>query len=184
MDGSRLDIIRKWIGEGHLPDLGKLIEKGSYGNLISVLPGPHTSPAWASFATGKNPGKHGVYYMLMRKDGYELKVASSIDVKSKTLWDYFSDNKKFSCVMNVPMTYPPRPFNGIMVTSWGTPALENDYTYPPDVKNELKKFNFYIQPEYKRTEECRKSLMNLLRSKIKAAEFIMNKYSWDLFINV
>src|SRR3989338_5260805 len=115
IDGSRLDLIKKWVGEGSLPNMKKIIENSASGELRSILPGPHTAPAWVSFATGKNPGKHGISYMLMRKEDYELKIVSSRDVKAKALWEYMSDAGKFSCVLNVPMTYPPKPINGIIV---------------------------------------------------------------------
>ena len=184
IDGSRLDLIKKWVGEGSLPNMKKIIENSASGELRSILPGPHTAPAWVSFATGKNPGKHGISYMLMRKEDYELKIVSSRDVKAKALWEYMSDAGKFSCVLNVPMTYPPKPINGIIVTSWGTPALESDYTYPSSLKNELKQFDFTLKPEYERTEESTKAIYNLTVSKIKATEWLMKKYDWNLFVSV
>ncbi|MBI5332946.1 MAG: alkaline phosphatase family protein [Candidatus Aenigmarchaeota archaeon] len=184
IDGSRLDLIKKWAGEGSLPNMKKIIETGCSGDLRSILPGPHTAPAWVTFATGKNPGKHGISYMLMRKEDYELKIVSSHDVKAKALWEYLSDAGEFSCVLNVPMTYPPKPINGIIVTSWGTPALESDYTYPSGLKEELKQFDFSLKPEYDRTEESTKAIYDLTISKIKATEWLMEKNNWNLFVSV
>ncbi len=65
LDGATLDLLRPWIDEGRLPVLGSFVAEGVSGELRSVVP-PITAPAWASFMTGKNPGKHGVYYFVNR----------------------------------------------------------------------------------------------------------------------
>ena len=57
LDGATMDLIRPWAAEGELPALERLMSEGVSGELDSTLP-PVTSPAWPSFATGKNPGKH------------------------------------------------------------------------------------------------------------------------------
>ena len=59
-DGATFDLIRPWAKMGHLPNLSRIMEGGVHGNLMSTLP-PVTSPAWPTFMTGCNPGKHGVF---------------------------------------------------------------------------------------------------------------------------
>jgi len=41
---------------------------GTHGPLRSTIP-PWTFPAWTSFMTGKNPGKHGVFDFLRPRAG-------------------------------------------------------------------------------------------------------------------
>jgi predicted AlkP superfamily phosphohydrolase/phosphomutase len=60
LDGATFDLLDPWLDEGVLPTLARLIAGGVSGRLSSTLP-PITAPAWASFMTGKNPGKHGVF---------------------------------------------------------------------------------------------------------------------------
>ncbi|WP_193366247.1 alkaline phosphatase family protein, partial [Haloterrigena salina] len=42
------------------PHIRSLFDKNPSGVLESTTP-PVTAPAWASFQTGKNQGKHGLY---------------------------------------------------------------------------------------------------------------------------
>ena len=55
----------KFMAEGKLPNLQKLANSGTYRTLGTTQ--PSESPvAWASFATGVNPGKHNIYDFLVR----------------------------------------------------------------------------------------------------------------------
>ena len=69
LDGATLDLVRPWAAQGHLPHLAKLIAEGTHGPLESTLP-PVTSPAWPSFVTGKNPGRHGVFDFIRPRGGH------------------------------------------------------------------------------------------------------------------
>src|SRR4030042_5265280 len=68
MDGATLDLIEPWANDGILPTLKRLMDEGVRGPLRSTIP-PITGPAWTSFATGTNPGKHGLYDFLGRQPG-------------------------------------------------------------------------------------------------------------------
>ena len=61
LDAATWTLIRPWIAEGRLPNLAKLMKAGVSGPLESIRP-PITPPAWTSFMTGKNPGKHGIFH--------------------------------------------------------------------------------------------------------------------------
>lgn len=58
LDGATLDLIEPWVRDGHLPTLAKLLAEGSSARLNSTIP-PMTLPAWSTFLTGANPGRHG-----------------------------------------------------------------------------------------------------------------------------
>ena len=71
LDGATFDLIKPWVNEGKLPNLKKLIGEGTYGNLRSTIPSA-TIPAWPSFFTGCNPGKHGFYdFFKEGKNSYQ-----------------------------------------------------------------------------------------------------------------
>ena len=113
LDVATLDLIRPWAAEGHLPHLAKLIAEGTSGPLESTLP-PVTSPAWPSFVTGKNPGRHGVFDFIRPRAGhFDMVNASQID--GRMIWEYLSDAGLTCGVLNVPITYPPRKINGYLV---------------------------------------------------------------------
>jgi predicted AlkP superfamily phosphohydrolase/phosphomutase len=130
IDGATFDVIRPWSEAGYLPNLARLMREGAHGPLESTIP-PVTSPAWPTFATGKNPGKHGVFDFIRPIGGtFELVNASS--VHAPTLWQILSRNERTVGVMNVPVTYPPSPINGFVVGGMLSP-VGGDFTYPGDV---------------------------------------------------
>ncbi len=64
-DGMDPTLARKWMDEGKLPNLKRLADSGTFAKLETTQ--PSESPvAWASFATGVNPGKHNIYDFLVR----------------------------------------------------------------------------------------------------------------------
>ncbi|MBZ5543803.1 MAG: alkaline phosphatase family protein [Acidobacteriia bacterium] len=64
-DGADPDLLAKWAKEGHLPNLQRLAESGTFRPLGTTNP-PESPVAWASFATGLNPGGTGIFDFLKR----------------------------------------------------------------------------------------------------------------------
>jgi predicted AlkP superfamily phosphohydrolase/phosphomutase len=129
LDGATLDLIRPWAQAGHLPTLARLMAAGVWGELESTLP-PVTSPAWPSFVTGKNPGRHGVFdFIRPRAGSFDMVNASQID--GRMIWEYLSDAGRRVGVLNVPITYPPRKVNGYLVPGLLSPD-QGKTTYPTD----------------------------------------------------
>ena len=60
IDGATFDLLIPWMKEGFMPNLAAIWGSGGHGLLRSTIP-PITASAWASFQTGKNPGKHGLF---------------------------------------------------------------------------------------------------------------------------
>ncbi len=138
LDGSTFDIILPLVRQGHLPNIARLLQHGSHGDLISTIP-PVTGSAWPSFMTGKNPGKHGLYgLMKLAPDSYEVLPVSSADRKARDLWEIISDHGKKVIILNVPITYPVRRVNGILISGFLTPPKAKDITYPPSILQEIE----------------------------------------------
>ncbi len=130
IDGATFDLIGPWAESGDLPNLARLMAEGAHGPLESTLP-PVTSPAWPTFATGKNPGKHGVFDFIRPMGGkFELVNASSL--RAPTLWEILSRAGRTVGVTNVPVTYPPKPVNGFIIGGMLSP-MEGAFTYPRDL---------------------------------------------------
>lgn len=64
-DGADAKLTEQWMNEGKLPNLAKLREQGTFAPLRSTIPS-QTPVAWSTFATGLNPGRHGVFDFLKR----------------------------------------------------------------------------------------------------------------------
>jgi predicted AlkP superfamily phosphohydrolase/phosphomutase len=150
LDGATFDLLEPWIETGRLPTFQRLLQSGTAGRLASVVP-PLTPSAWASFMTGKNPGKHGIYYFVGkdRVTGREVPVNAALRA-GKTLFELLSEAGRTVVVLNVPTTYPPQRVNGVMISDFLTPKGRRDFTFPPTLADELEaKFGPY--PLYLRT---------------------------------
>ncbi len=119
-DGATFDLIRPWAATGYLPNLERLMESGVHGDLLSTLP-PVTSPAWPTFMTGCNPGKHGVFDFI-QPHGDNFTLVNATAIRQPTLWQRLSRVGYRVGVMNVPVTYPPVALNdGFMISGMLSP---------------------------------------------------------------
>src|SRR5438552_18951820 len=95
-----------------MPNLAKLMDAGVSGKLESVLP-PITPPAWTSFMTGKNPGKHGIFHFVEAAVvSYEMDYANGGSRSSATVWKILNAAGFFVGTMTNSFTYPPVAFGG------------------------------------------------------------------------
>lgn len=188
LDGATLDLIRPWVDQGHLPTLKDLMLKGVSGNLRSTFP-PLTGPAWSSFMTGRSPGRHGVLEFFRRQRGtYRQVLNSRPDIDGPALWRLLSDVGKKVGVMGLPLTYPPEPVNGFLITGLLTPAGCRDFTYPPELLDELElELGDYC---LRHDEKYRKSnpqpfireQYEILENNTQAALYLMSHKPWDFFM--
>jgi len=138
LDGATFDLLDPWFQEGKLPFLEKLINGGVRGEMRSTIP-PLTGPAWSTFQTGVNPGKHGVFdWGSSGKNSYGEGMVDSSSIETKTIWELVGEAGKKAGVIGVPVTYPPRKINGFMTTGVLTPKEAKDYVYPPELKKEIE----------------------------------------------
>ncbi len=156
IDGASFDLIGPWAEAGDLPNIARLMAEGSHGLLESTLP-PVTSPAWPTFATGKNPGKHGVFDFI-RPMGGRFELVSGSSLRAPTLWDILSAAGRKVGVMNVPITYPPKPVNGFLIAGMLSP-MDGVFTYPADLlgsyEGRMKPYRIAPRVQYKEGNEER-----------------------------
>ena len=188
LDGTTLDLLIPLMDEGRMPFLSQLIGEGVLGPLETTYP-PVTAPAWASFQTGKNPGKHGIYEFLYRKKGTVDQVpVNSKMLGGKTIWRLLSEAGKRVGIVNVPLTYPPSEVNGFMVGDFLTPQGARDFSYPPQLVEELEgQFGpyllYHIQVYTKGSVgQVLEELDRLLRYRAQTTQYLLEEKPWDFFM--
>ena len=133
IDGGTWRVLDPFIEEGVTPCLKQLRDAGLHGELTSTIP-PLTAPAWSTFQTGVNPGKHGVYdFVELDFENRSTKIVNSRSLKLKTLWEIASEAGKSVVTINVPMTYPPRQLNGAVVGGMLSPSVTPDFVSPAEI---------------------------------------------------
>jgi len=145
LDGATFDLIKPWAEQNKLPTFKYLLEQGAHGILKSSIP-PTSCTAWPSFYTGTNPGKFGIYnFENFKPNSYDTYFVNYHSIKSKTIWEILGENKKQSAIINVPVTYPVKEMNGVMIS--GTAISSEHAVFPKEFKNELPSdYLFNIPP--------------------------------------
>ena len=193
LDGATFDLILPWIKTGKLPSIAKVLDSSSYGPLSSTHP-PSTFPAWTTFMTGKNPGKHGIYdFTQHREDVYGIQFVNSTFRKGKTLWQLLSECGKRVGVLGLPATYPPEPINGFLISGFDSPVttgIDRSFTYPRELYGELKKkLGPYTITDFQELrigkgwhEDALDKILSTLERKAAYANYLLKKESWDCFM--
>lgn len=179
LDGVRLDVIRQF--EESLPYLSQMLSAGAVGNLRTVLPGPHSGPAWTSFSTGTNPGRHGVGDWRVR-EGYRFFPATSEDVPHYRFWDYLSDAGYTVGVFNIPLTSPIYPVNGVLVTSWTN--SQNNWAYPESFQEKLSSIGYIQKPKFSSPDANIENLYQSIERRRKGFELFLSQYDWNLLVGM
>ncbi len=136
LDGLDPARCRALIAAGRLPALARLAEEGMFRDLATTCP-PISPVAWSSFMTGANPGKHGIFDFLGRDPRTYLPELSSARVetvrgrpvfrglrRSRPFWHVLGEHGVFSAILRVPLTFPPEPFEGLLLSGMCVPDLQ------------------------------------------------------------
>jgi predicted AlkP superfamily phosphohydrolase/phosphomutase len=193
LDGTDFDVLEPLLAQGTLPNLARLFEGGSHGELRSTYP-PMSPPAWTSFMTGKNPGKHGIFDFTTRRPGsYDVEFTNARLRRAATAWRLMSDAGKRVCVLSVPMTFPPEPLNGIQISGFDTPGVsgglaEPNGMHPPELHQELgeKLGGYFISPHIKNMQGSPDAFVaeayRTIDRKMETARYLYAKEAWDCFM--
>ncbi|HWQ36579.1 MAG TPA: alkaline phosphatase family protein [Blastocatellia bacterium] len=137
LDGFEPKIVERLLNQGALPHLARLRAQGGCARLQTTYPA-QTPVAWSSFATGTNPGGHGIFDFIRRDpktylpdlsfNRYERKNAflppRAVNLRRGTaVWELLSQAGIPSIVLRFPCTYPPDKINGRMLSGMGVPDL-------------------------------------------------------------
>lgn len=137
LDGLEPSVVEPMLASGQLPAMARLRDAGGYGRVATTYPA-QTLVAWSTFATGVNPGGHGIFDFLRRDPAtclpdlaltrYEQKNAfvppRAVNLRRGTpLWDLLGAAGIPSVVIRCPCTYPAEKLKGRLLAGMGVPDL-------------------------------------------------------------
>ncbi len=150
LDGLEPSIVEPMLERGDLPNLARIRAAGGYTRLATTYPA-QTPVAWSSFATGTNPGGHGIFDFISRDpQTYQPDVALSRFEPPKNvfspprvvnrrngipIWQVLTRAGVPSVVLRCPCTFPPEALIGRMLAGVGV----------PDLRGSQSKGTFYTQ---------------------------------------
>jgi len=191
LDGGTLDLIEPWVRDGQLPHLARLMGGGCCGRLLSTLQ-PITAPSWASFLTGVNQGKHGLYDFIRRQPGtYRLELTNATHIGCPTILDIAGQFDRKVAAVNVPMTFPPPRVNGIVIAGMPASTASRNLTHPPQLYDEIKRqFGEYVVATnyYPRQKDSLRAYVEGIgrnvENRLAVGKYLLTRYPWDLFVIV
>ena len=157
LDGLEPTIVDRLLEGRELPNLARLCEAGGYSRVSTTTPA-QTPVAWSTFATGVNPGGHGIFDFIRRDpqtylpdlalNRYEQKSEflppKAVNLRRGTpLWTVLAQAGVPSAVIRCPCTPPPADLKGRLLSGMGV----------PDLRGGLGTSTFYTAREGVATEE-------------------------------
>ena len=172
-DGMDPDLVEQLVRDGKLPNLKRLIDQGGLYPLATTH-SAESPTAWASFATGVNPGKHNIYDFLVRDTGTYLPDLGMVrreparflfgyvpisrpkvhSIRGGTsFWVTAGRQGVRSSILTVPVTFPPEEVpNGELLS--GLPL--------PDIRGTMGTF-YYFATDLSRYEEGNTEMGGILK---------------------
>ena len=139
------------LDQGQLPNLERLIDGGTMGNLATMQ--PILSPMlWNTIATGKMPDAHGIHgFMEPDNEHNGARPVTSVSRKVKAIWNILSQRGYRSNVVGWWASYPAEKINGTVVTQSiksakrtdGQVELPNGAVHPADLTEEVAENIFF-----------------------------------------
>ena len=157
LDGASLDFISPAVADGRLPNIARILDGGAVMHLATLRP-TQPAPVLTAIATGKLPMHTGVRSAALyrvRPAGPTLEMLpdycfahglvaaglldeapqTSASLRARPLWAILSASGIAAAVVRWPLTYPPLPLRGDMVTR--SPARAawrwRQSTFPPEL---------------------------------------------------
>jgi predicted AlkP superfamily phosphohydrolase/phosphomutase len=155
LDGLDAKLCREFMAAGELPHMQALAGEGCFHELGTTLP-PVSPVAWSTFATGVDPGGHGIFDFLRRDPRtYQPELSSTrflpgrerrwgplrlgrgpqrlqLRRRSRSFWSILGAHGVETTVLRVPLTFPPERFAGRLLAGMCLPDLrgtQGTFTY-------------------------------------------------------
>jgi predicted AlkP superfamily phosphohydrolase/phosphomutase len=188
-----LNLIKRWVSQGHLKTLGKLLEEGASGRLENI-DYYTTETKWTTFLTGCMPETTGYWGPLKFHNGtYEMeRKRQSYNFTEYPPFYSLAEDAQIA-VFDMPQTILLEKVQGVQALGWGchAPYVLNN-SHPPQLLADLiSKFgehptfrsdfiNNWWNPEIVR-KFCDDLKVGISR-RADICKFLLKQQNWDLFL--
>jgi len=147
IDSANADLLKRWSGDGVLPALDHLRQRGTTIDLRSP-PGFGDDVVWPTFSTGASPARHGRYYFSQLKLGsYRSEYFPNERFAMEPFWIPLSRAGRRLGIIDVPKSPFVAGLNGVQVADWLVHGQDSQEvrTWPPEFADDVHK-NFGAPP--------------------------------------
>lgn len=203
LDGVPYSLLKDYLEQGKMPRLRKMLDQGFSLHPMNASIPDVSSVSWTSFATGVNPGEHGIYgFVDLQPHDYSLYFPNSRDIQAPSFWEILgkTDKKtstlshdyrqkvqspKRSIIFNLPHTYPAASIHGILVSGFVAIDLKKA-VYPDSTYSYLRSIHYQIDVEAETVRKDKTLFLNELfdcfEIRKKAIDHFFLNEPWDLFL--
>jgi predicted AlkP superfamily phosphohydrolase/phosphomutase len=202
IDGVPHSLLDTYIEGDVMPNLKRILNEGYKLHKMNASIPDVSSVSWTSFATGVNPGEHGIYGFTGLQADYSLSFPNSRDIKVPRFWEIlgktnlqtstFSEkylkkvgHPRRSIIFNLPHSYPASPMNGILVSGFVAIDLKKA-TFPETAYTYLRSINYLIDVDAEKAKEDKRQFLDelseCLEIRKRAISHFFNDEPWDLFV--
>lgn len=187
IDGLPYTLARRLIDQGVMPHLGNLARTGTLAQLHTTVP-DFSCVAWTSFATGVNPGKHGIYgFQDFHPNDASIYLPDATHCKAPALWHEVGKAGGRSIVFNLPGTYPALPLRGKMVSGFVAVDFDKSF-YPPTFAQTLRSLGYCMDMDgqlgVSGSGHVRDVIWQVFESRKSAIRHLVQNEYWDLCIAI
>jgi predicted AlkP superfamily phosphohydrolase/phosphomutase len=182
LDGATPELL---FGDERLDNFRRLMEAGCYGRLETVIP-PHRIPAWMCMATGQDPGSLGTWglHKLTDRSHNNLELVNSKPISELPIWSQIAREGKQTCLIGVPLWYPPQERKGVWV-SCPLPHKEI-YTYPASVNEQIRKLTGSYPVDVRlshpdKRDQFKDEIYTMSRKHFQVVRYFLQNTDWDYF---
>lgn len=155
LDAATPDLVERFMGEGLLPNLCALAQRGVFAdNCLGRFP-TITPPNWTTIMTGATPGTHGITDFFVHLPGEPLdEIHPGFESQlrqAETLFESLERAGGRSILLNYPCTWPPTVRNTLQVAGdfveVASPPLYLPAVFTSGEAWSQKTFGLFIRPQ-------------------------------------
>ena len=141
LDSMSLDFVDKFVKQGYLPNMKRLMEEGTTSEMFSSIP-TGTAMNWTCIATGAHVGTHGIVEMSLHLPGTSLSEKfqsfTTERCQAEYIWNAAEKQGKKVVLLRYTASWPPTIKRGLQVEGVGNPDW-NPFQISPRVGFSTKK---------------------------------------------
>ena len=182
LDGAPYGLVDDLASRGVMPNLQALKKQAVFTKMQAPLPAV-SAVSWSSIITGQNPGSHGIFgFTDLAPQSYDLLFPNFNDLQAPAFWQRYPKIKQV--VLNVPSTYPVKPLNGVHITGFVSPDMEQA-VFPAKYLAKLREMKYEIDVDSdlarQSIERFLENLLQVNQARIAAYRYFWQETDWDVF---
>jgi len=187
LDGMPCTLLQALAAQGVMPTIERLLAEGACRELLAPVP-EISSTAWATFLTGANPARHGVFgFIDLVPGGYDTYFPNVTDLRVAPLWRHAAKAGLTTLCLNVPGTYPAPAIRGALVAGFVAPSMERA-VQPPRLLSTLRELGYQLDVAVGDVAADREGFLGRVReallARARAFDLLLREERWDLAVAV